>query len=66
VSARHWCIVLLPTDLVDSMYYESPKDAQSGLGTCAVIVVNKSTDIIAAIGCFSHVRPPHLAITVVC
>jgi hypothetical protein len=35
VSARHWCIVLFPTDLEDSIYYDSLKDAQSGLGTCA-------------------------------
>ncbi|KAJ7653309.1 hypothetical protein DFH06DRAFT_1093636 [Mycena polygramma] len=35
------------------MDYESLKDAQSGLGTGAVIVMNKSTDIIAAIARFS-------------
>ncbi|KAJ7856653.1 hypothetical protein B0H14DRAFT_2752327 [Mycena olivaceomarginata] len=35
------------------MDYDSLKDAQSGLGTGAVIVMNKSTDIIAAIARFS-------------
>ena len=38
------------------MDYDSLKDAQSGLGTGAVIVMNKSTDIIAAIARFSSVR----------
>lgn len=37
------------------MDYDSLKDAQSGLGTGAVIVMNKSTDIIAAIARFSSV-----------
>jgi NADH:ubiquinone oxidoreductase subunit F (NADH-binding) len=44
------------------MDYDSLKDAQSGLGTGAVIVMNKSTDIVAAIARFAHVRPftyPH-------
>jgi NADH:ubiquinone oxidoreductase subunit F (NADH-binding) len=31
------------------MDFDSLKDAQSGLGTAAVIVMNKSTDIVAAI-----------------
>ncbi|KAJ6567600.1 NADH-binding subunit of NADH:ubiquinone oxidoreductase [Mycena vulgaris] len=35
------------------MDYDSLKDAQSGLGTGAVIVMDKSTDIIAAIARFS-------------
>ena len=39
-----------------SMDYDSLKDAQSGLGTGAVIVMDKSTDIVAAIARFSHVR----------
>ena len=39
------------------MDYDSLKDAQSGLGTGAVIVMNKSTDIVAAIARFSQVRP---------
>lgn len=38
------------------MDYDSLKDAQSGLGTGAVIVMDKSTDIVAAIARFSHVR----------
>ena len=39
----------------DRMDYDSLKDAQSGLGTGAVIVMNKSTDIVAAIARFAHV-----------
>ena len=44
------------------MDYDSLKDAQSGLGTGAVIVMNKSTDIVKSIARFSHVRrtPPRL------
>lgn len=42
------------------MDYDSLKDAQSGLGTGAVIVMDKSTDIVAAIARFSHVRVPTL------
>ena len=38
------------------MDYDSLKDAQSGLGTGAVIVMNKSTDIVRAIARFSQVR----------
>jgi len=37
------------------MDYDSLKDAQSGLGTGAVIVMNKSTDIVAAIARFAKV-----------
>lgn len=37
------------------MDYDSLKDAQSGLGTGAVIVMDKSTDIVAAIARFSAV-----------
>jgi NADH dehydrogenase (ubiquinone) flavoprotein 1 len=37
------------------MDYDSLKDVQSGLGTGAVIVMDKSTDIIAAIAHFSSV-----------
>jgi hypothetical protein len=37
------------------MDFDSLKDAQSGLGTGAVIVMDKSTDLIAAIARFSHV-----------
>jgi NADH:ubiquinone oxidoreductase subunit F (NADH-binding) len=39
------------------MDFDSLKDAQSGLGTGAVIVMDKSTDIVSAIARFSHVRP---------
>jgi NADH:ubiquinone oxidoreductase subunit F (NADH-binding) len=38
------------------MDYDSLKDAQSGLGTGAVIVMNKSTDVVAAIARFAKVR----------
>lgn len=38
------------------MDFDSLKDAQSGLGTGAVIVMDKSTDLIAAIARFAHVR----------
>jgi NADH dehydrogenase (ubiquinone) flavoprotein 1 len=45
------------------MDFDSLKDLQSGLGTGAVIVMNKSTDIVAAIARFakvSHSSPcPH-------
>jgi hypothetical protein len=37
------------------MDFDSLKDAQSGLGTGAVIVMDKSTDIVAAIARFSQV-----------
>lgn len=37
------------------MDYDSLKDAQSGLGTGAVIVMDKSTDIVKAIARFSQV-----------
>ncbi|KAH9831455.1 NADH-ubiquinone oxidoreductase [Rhodofomes roseus] len=36
------------------MDYDSLKDLQSGLGTGAVIVMNKSTDIVKAIARFAH------------
>jgi len=38
------------------MDYDSLKDAQSGLGTGAVIVMNKQTDIVEAISRFAKVR----------
>jgi hypothetical protein len=37
------------------MDYDSLRDAQSGLGTGAVIVMNKSTDIVSAIARFAQV-----------
>ncbi|KAJ7430540.1 hypothetical protein B0H11DRAFT_1942871 [Mycena galericulata] len=42
---------------------DSLKDAQSGLGTGAVIVMDKSTDIIAAIARFSSVGVPFFIIS---
>jgi len=44
------------------MDYDSLKDAGSGLGTGAVIVMNKSTDIVSAIARFAHVGY-HLDVT---
>lgn len=38
------------------MDFDSLKDAGSGLGTGAVIVMDKSTDIVKAIARFSDVR----------
>ena len=43
------------------MDFDSLKDAQSGLGTGAVIVMDKSTDIVAAIARFSQVGHTFLA-----
>lgn len=42
------------------MDYDSLKDAQSGLGTGAVIVMDKSTDIVSAIARFAHVSPSNV------
>ena len=46
----------LPAHLCDdlSMDFDSLRSVQSGLGTAAVIVMDKSTDIIAAISRLSH------------
>jgi NADH dehydrogenase (ubiquinone) flavoprotein 1 len=38
------------------MDFDSLKDAQTGLGTGAVIVMDKSSDIVAANARFAHVR----------
>ncbi|KAI3618760.1 nadh-ubiquinone oxidoreductase 51 kda subunit [Moniliophthora roreri] len=48
-------VPVLPIDKCSEvlMDYDSLKDAQSGLGTGAVIVMNKSTDIVKAIARFS-------------
>jgi len=46
--------VLQKTSLIFRMDFDSLKDAQSGLGTAAVIVMDKSTDIIAMISRFSQ------------
>jgi NADH-quinone oxidoreductase subunit F len=49
-------VPLLPKEICDTvlMDFDSLRDAQSGLGTAAVIVMDKSTDIIAAIERLSH------------
>jgi hypothetical protein len=38
------------------MDFDSLKDAQTGLGTGAVVVMDKSSDIVAANARFAHVR----------
>ena len=49
-------VPLLPKLICDSvkMDFDSLKEVQSGLGTAAVIVMNKSTDIVEAITRLSH------------
>jgi NADH-quinone oxidoreductase subunit F len=49
-------VPLLPKEICDTvlMDFDSLKDVQSGLGTAAVIVMDKSTDIIKAIARISH------------
>lgn len=49
-------VPLIPKSICDTveMDFDSLKAVQSGLGTAAVIVMNKSTDIIAAIERLSH------------
>lgn len=49
-------VPVIPIDVCSEvlMDYDSLKDAQSGLGTGAVIVMNKSTDIVAAIARFAQ------------
>ena len=49
-------VPLLPKSICDEviMDFDSLKEVQSGLGTGAVIVMNKSTDIVAAITRLSH------------
>jgi len=49
-------VPLLPKDICDDilMDFDSLRDAQSGLGTAAVIVMDKSTDVIRAIERLSH------------
>ena len=46
------------------MDFDSLKDAQSGLGTGAVIVMNKSTDVVRAIARFSKVSLNKLSMIV--
>ncbi|MGH6930897.1 MAG: NADH-quinone oxidoreductase subunit NuoF, partial [Dongiaceae bacterium] len=49
-------VPLLPRSICDTvlMDFESLREVKSGLGTAAVIVMDKSTDIIAAIARLSH------------
>jgi NADH-quinone oxidoreductase subunit F len=49
-------VPLLPKAICDTvlMDFDSLKDVKSGLGTAAVIVMDKSTDVIAAIARLSH------------
>lgn len=49
-------VPLLPKEICDTvlMDFDSLKDAQSGLGTAGVIVMDKSTDIVKAIARISH------------
>ncbi|MEX1036262.1 MAG: NADH-quinone oxidoreductase subunit NuoF [Sneathiella sp.] len=49
-------VPLLPKETCDTMLmdFDSLRDAQSGLGTAAVIVMDKSTDVIRAIERLSH------------
>lgn len=49
-------VPLLPKDICDSvlMDFDSLRAVQSGLGTAGVIVMDKSTDIVAAIARLSH------------
>ena len=49
-------VPLLPKSICDTvkMDFDSLKEVQSGLGTAAVIVMNKSTDIVEAIARLSH------------
>jgi len=49
-------VPLIPKSICDNvkMDFDSLKEVQSGLGTAAVIVMNKSTDIVEAITRLSH------------
>ena len=49
-------VPLIPKSICDTvkMDFDSLKEVQSGLGTAAVIVMNKSTDIVEAIARLSH------------
>lgn len=54
---------VLPKHICDTvlMDFDALRDVRSGLGTAAVIVMDKSTDIIAAIARLSLVRSRSLA-----
>ena len=49
-------VPVIPKDICDNvlMDFDSLKEAKSGLGTAAVMVMDKSTDIVEAIARFSH------------
>ena len=49
-------VPLLPKSICDTvlMDFDSLRDVKSGLGTAAVIVMDKSTDLIAAIAKLAH------------
>ena len=49
-------VPLIPKSICENvkMHFDSLKDVNSGLGTAAVIVINKSADIIEAISRLSH------------
>ena len=49
-------VPLIPKDICDTvlMDFDSLRDVKSGLGTAAVIVMDKSTDLIAAIARLAH------------
>jgi len=49
-------VPLLPKSICDTvlMDFDSLRDVKSGLGTAAVIVMDKSTDVVAAIERLSH------------
>ena len=53
-------VPLIPKSICDTvkMDFDSLKEVQSGLGTAAVIVMNKSTDIVDAICRLSHFYKP--------
>jgi len=56
-------VPVLPKHICDTvlMDFDALRDVRSGLGTAAVIVMDKSTDIIAAIARLSLVRSRSLA-----
>ncbi len=49
-------VPMMPKDICDTvlMDYDALKEAQSGLGTAAVMVMDKSTDVIAVIARLAH------------
>ena len=49
-------VPMMPKDICDTvlMDYDALKEAQSGLGTAAVMVMDKSTDVVAVIARLAH------------